>query len=217
MKRPNFNHRINEMRPTWRGRLHLMGAAVSLPAGAQLAVAARGAAAVWASVVFSAAMAVVYSVSASYHVLARTKGSQRVMQRLDHAAIYLLIAGTYTPLCVLGLPTAVGAPVLVMIWSGALIGASLKARARADRFARALYMVLGWSAALVLPWAWGSVSAASLALIAAGGVVYTAGAIAFAKGWPTLKPHVFGYHEVWHAATLVAGGLHFTAVMHLVR
>jgi hemolysin III len=216
MKRPNYSFSAEAMRPSWRGRLHAIGALASLPAGAQLALFARGAAAVWASVVFSVAMTTVYVVSASYHVLARTKTSQAVMRRLDHAAIYLLIAGTYTPLCIAGLPPHIGTPLLVAVWIGAMFGVALKTSARADRLARALYMVLGWAAVVAIPVMWGRIDSSSVALIASGGVIYTLGAVAFAVKWPRLKPEVFGYHEVWHSATLVAGGLHFAAVMQLV-
>ena len=217
MKRPNINHKSGELRPKWRGRVHALAATASIPAGTQLAVLARGAAAVWSSVVFAASMLLVFSISASYHLLARTRRSQAFMQRLDHAAIYLLIAGTYTPLCVVGLPPRIGYPLLVVIWSGALLGVVLKATARADGLARALYMVLGWSAGLALPFAWGSINKVTLALIALGGVIYTAGAIGFATNKPKLKPLVFGYHEVWHSATVIAGALHFAAVAQIVR
>lgn len=170
----------------------------------------------WSSVVFATSMLLVFSISASYHLLARTRRAQMFMQRLDHAAIYLLIAGTYTPLCVVGLPHRFGYPLLAAVWSGALLGVFLKASAKADRFAKALYMVLGWSVGLALPFMWGSINTTALALIALGGVIYTAGAIAFATSKPTLKPAVFGYHEVWHSATVIAGALHFAAVVQIV-
>jgi hemolysin III len=195
--------------------LHAFGAAATLPVGAQLAIAARGAAAVWASAVFVVTAFAVYAVSASYHLLARTKRAQAVMQRMDHAAIFFLIAGSATPLCVLALSPWAATALLVMIWGGAAVGATLKARGRADRAAKALYLIVGWSVIAVLPAVWNETGIAA-GLIVGGGLIYTAGAVAFSKQWPRARCAVFGYHEVWHSATLIAGALHFAAVTKLV-
>ncbi len=215
-KRANIDHGSGRLRPVWRGRLHAIGAAVSPVGGIGLATAARGGLAVAASLVFAASMTLVYAVSAWYHIVARTELSQAVMRRLDHAAIYLLIAGSHTPVCLLGLPREVGVPLLFVVWAGAFFGVVLQVLKKCQRFAKALYMLLGWSMVVTLPLlfdAFGHV----VWLILAGGVVYSVGALMFSKRWPGPRATTFGYHEVWHAATLVAGALHFGAVTLLLQ
>ncbi len=169
----------------------------------------------WASFVFAAAMLAVYAVSASYHLLARTKRAQAVMQRMDHAAIFFLIAGSATPLCVAVLSIRPAVVLLVLIWCGAGVGAFLKARGRADRAAKSLYLLVGWSTIAVLPGLWQQAWPAAV-LVVSGGIIYTVGLLAFSKQWPRARCSVFGYHEIWHSATLVAGSLHFVAVLQLV-
>lgn len=215
-RRENIDHGSGSLRPVWRGRLHAIGAVLSPVAGVGLILTARGALAVIAASVFAASMALVYSVSAWYHIVARTELSQAVLKRLDHAAIYFLIAGSHTPVCLLGLPRKVGVPLLCVVWVGALVGAVLQAMRRAQRFAKALYMVLGWSMVVTLPMLFDAVGGV-VWLVLGGGLVYSVGAVLFARRWPGEKAARFGYHEVWHTATLVAGALHFVAVLVLLR
>ncbi len=210
-----WDYIANRQRPKWRGRLHALGVAVSIPAGAQLALAAKGATAVASSLAFSISMTLVFAVSSVYHMFSKSRSSQLVWRRIDHAAIYLLIAGTLTPLLVLTLDSALAWVMLCMVWIAALAGVVLKLAARADKLAKRLYMIIGWSAVLV-PVVWRDANGYALILFATGGVIYTVAAIAFARNWPRLRPAVFGYHEVFHSATLVAGSLHYLAVASLV-
>lgn len=215
-RRANIDHGSGDLRPVWRGRLHAIGAVLSPVAGVGLITAARGALAVFAAMVFALSMSLVYSVSAWYHIVARTEFSQAVMKRLDHAAIYFLIAGSHTPVCLLGLPRRVGVPLLCVVWVGALVGAGLQMTKRAPRFAKSLYMLLGWSMVVTLPLLFDSVGGV-VWLVLGGGVVYSVGAVLFARQWPGRRASKFGYHEVWHTATLLAGALHFVAVMVLLQ
>jgi hemolysin III len=136
------------------------------------------------------------------------------MRRADHSTIYLLIAGTYTPICLLALPAPWGLPVLVVVWVGAVAGVILKMTAfeRTRVLGWALYLALGWAAVVVMPALVRHLTPLEVALIVAGGLIYTGGSIVLATGRPNPVPAVFGYHEVWHACTVLAGLCHFASV-----
>ena len=128
----------------------------------------------------------------------------------------MLIAGTYTPVCLLALPRAVGVPFLLIIWATAAVGIGLKITWKAHKISGAMYIAIGWAALIVLPWAYRIAGFTSLLLFALGGVVYTVGAVLFYFQRPRLAPLVFGYHEIWHVLTVVAVILQFSAVGVLV-
>ncbi|CAB4804877.1 unannotated protein [freshwater metagenome] len=138
------------------------------------------------------------------------------MRQLDHAMIYVLIAGTYTPVCLLALPRHIGIPFLITIWVAACVGIALKMTWRAHKTSGAMYLIIGWAALIVLPWSYRVTGFVSLLLFALGGIVFTVGAILFYLKRPHLKPNVFGYHEVWHAFTVVAVALQFAGVGVLI-
>lgn len=213
---PVYSHSSGDWRPVWRGRIHAMALLCTVPAGAVLAVLTPGGVARVAVLVYVASLMALYSTSASYHLFTRTYRAQRTMQQLDHAMVYVLIAGTYTPVCLLGLPSPLRWIFLAAIWGMAAVGMGLKVAWRARKTAAALYMVIGWAAIAVLPWAQTRAGWASLTLYALGGVIYTVGAVLFYLKRPRLKPLVFGYHEVWHVMTVVAAVLQFVALGVLV-
>jgi hemolysin III len=127
----------------------------------------------------------------------------------------VLIAGTYTPICLLVLPAAWGIPRLVVAWVTALAGIIVKMVRLSTSNSRSgswLYIVLGWAAVLTLPKLLGELDAIRLVLLLGGGLLYTTGAIVLGKRRPDPLPKIFGYHEVWHAMTIVAGGLHFALI-----
>jgi hemolysin III len=134
------------------------------------------------------------------------------MRQLDHAMVYVLIAGTYTPVCLLALPRNVGIPFLITIWISAALGIALKITWRAQKTSAAMYLIIGWAALIILPWSYHIAGFTSLLLFALGGIVYTVGAILFYLQRPQLKPMVFGFHEVWHVFTVVAVILQFAGV-----
>jgi hemolysin III len=186
-----------------------------VPASVALIVMAGSGSARAAVAVYSATLAAAFAVSATYHRLGGAPAGRLRMQRLDHATIYLLIAGTYTPVCVLALPPKWGIPLLAVVWTGALAGFTLKLATSNGRFKRplgALYVVLGWTALVALPVIVTNVSLAALALMIAGGASYTLGAIIFFRRRPDPWPRVFGYHEIWHACTVAAGASHFAMI-----
>ena len=202
-------------RPIWRGRIHFAAALVATPAALFLLLAADTAVARVSVIVFALSLVGMFSVSAAYHRIARTEKRVKWFRRADHSMIFILIAGTYTPICLLALPAGWVITMLVAVWVVALAGVTFK-MARLGTGAGPngswLYIVLGWAAVIVTPALVQNLDGAQLALMAAGGLIYTVGAIGLAKRWPDPVPHRFGYHEVWHTMTVAAGGCHFALV-----
>jgi hemolysin III len=140
------------------------------------------------------------------------------MRRLDHAMIFLLIAGTYTPIALLMLPRPKGLVLLGLVWGASLAGIAFNlAWTTAPRvLSPVLYVVIGWIALSALPDLLAAVSPGTLVLLMAGGLVYSVGAVVYALRRPNPAPAVFGYHEVFHALTIAAAGMHFAAVASVV-
>lgn len=206
-------------RPTWRGRIHLSAALVAVPAAEWLLARAQGATARAAVAVYGASLVGLFAVSATYHRLARTERAVKWMRRADHSMIFVLIAGTYTPICLLVLPPAWGIPMLVVVWAVAAVGVTLKLWRLGTGAGSAgswLYIVLGWAAVVVTPVLVTRLDARQLALLAAGGIIYTVGAVGLGRRWPDPLPACFGYHEVWHGMTVAAGACHFLLVLAVV-
>ena len=156
-----------------------------------------------------------FGVSALYHRV--TWQSERVrtwMKRLDHSMIFVFIAGTYTPFALLAMDPGTGHVVLWVVWAGALAGVTLKlAWPHAPRWLGVpIYIALGWVAVFVLPELLHHAGVAALVLLLVGGALYTVGAVFYATRWPNPWPQVFGYHEFFHAATVVAAICHYIAI-----
>lgn len=205
-------------KPRLRGWLHLWSFAVGIAAGATL-IALAGAtvsgAAAAACAVYSATVLGLFGISALYHRRSWTSARSRTtMKRLDHAMIFIFIAGTYTPFAVLALPEPTGLVVLLVVWIGALGGAALKLlRPHAPRWIGVpFYLALGWVAVFVLPDLLHRGGVAALVLLLVGGAFYTLGALCYAFRRPTGWPTTFGYHEFFHAATVVAAICHHVAI-----
>ena len=213
---PVFQHAIGKWRPRWRGRIHGGAVAVTIPAGIILTLVTPSGLARVAVFVYVASLLALFSTSASYHLFTRTQRAQRTMRQLDHAMVYVLIAGTYTPVCLLALPRTIGVVFLIGIWSAAILGIALKITWRAHKVSGAMYLIIGWAALIILPWAYHRAGFTSLLLFALGGIVFTVGAILFYLQRPQLRPLVFGYHEVWHVFTVVAVALQFAGVGVLI-
>ncbi len=213
---PVFQHAIGKWRPRWRGRIHAVALAVTLPAGIILTLVTPSGLPRAAVFVYVASLLALFSTSASYHLFTRTQRAQRTMRQLDHAMVYVLIAGTYTPVCLLALPRNIGIAFLIGIWCAAFLGIALKITWRAHKVSGAMYLIIGWAALIILPWAYHRAGFTSLLLFALGGIVFTVGAILFYLQRPQLRPLVFGYHEVWHLFTVVAVALQFAGVGVLI-
>ena len=213
---PVFQHAIGKWRPSWRGRIHGVAVAVTIPAGVVLTLVTPSGLPRIAVLVYVLSLLALFLTSASYHLLTRSQRAQRTMRQLDHAMVYVLIAGTYTPVCLLALPRKIGVPFLIAIWLAAALGITLKITWRAHKTSGAMYLVIGWAALIILPWSYHMAGFTSLLLFALGGIVYTVGAILFYLQRPQLKPLVFGFHEVWHVFTVVAVALQFAGVGVLI-
>ena len=213
---PVFQHAMGKWRPRWRGRIHGGAVAVVIPAGVILTLVTPNGLPRVAVFVYVASLLALFSTSASYHLFTRTQRAQRTMRQLDHAMVYVLIAGTYTPVCLLALPRNIGVVFLIGIWCAALVGITLKITWRAHKVSGAMYLIIGWAALIILPWAYHRAGFTSLLLFALGGIVYTVGAILFYLQRPKLRPLVFGFHEVWHVFTVVAVALQFAGIGVLI-
>ena len=205
-------------RPTWRGRSHLIALVVAVPLlVTMLATVPDGTTRVGVAI-YAAGLCSMLVASTTYHRWVHTLRWRAVWRRADHAMIYMAIAGTATPLCLVVLPPIAAVVTLGLLWSAAVVGATIKLFRwrRGDRLATAMYMTNSWAGVMLVPamavhgFLWPTV------LLVVGGVVYTAGAVGFARHWPTLRPSVFSYHEVWHLCTLTGAGTHFAAVWIVV-
>lgn len=205
-----------DLRPRLRGVSHQIAFFAALVAGALL-VARTGWR--WPVAIYAVSLATMLGVSAAYHRGPWNPIVRRRWQRADHAAIFVFIAGTYTPLCVLALDSEDGSRLLAVVWVGAVLGV-LRALLwpGAPRWVvSGLYVLLGWAMVIALPAVARAVGTPMLAVILAGGIFYTVGATMYALRWPDPWPRVFGYHEVFHALTIVAVLCHFGAIATLAR
>ncbi|HKY14432.1 MAG TPA: hemolysin III family protein [Microthrixaceae bacterium] len=208
------------VKPSWRGRIHQAAFFLSIPAGLFLLAAAHSTAARVAVAVYWASLAGLFGASASYHRLARTPTSVKWLRRLDHSMIFVLIAGTYTPICLLVLPRVWGIPMLVVVWVTALAGVIMKmvrVTATSTRSGSWLYVVMGWGSVLVMPQLLANLDAARLILLGTGGLLYSVGVVVLASRRPNPRPATFGYHEIWHAMTVGAGACHFALIALVLK
>jgi hemolysin III len=203
-------------RPRMRGWLHLYAFAVSVVGGAvlvSLAATRPGWAPLLSTLVYAATLCGLFGISALYHRKLWGPRGYAVMKRLDHAMIFIFIAGTYTPFCVL-LGGSSAEVVLVVVWVSAAAGAALKLLwPHAPKWlAVPLYMALGWVSVFLLPDLLAADGVTIVVLLAAGGLAYTVGAIFYAVKWPNPWPATFAHHEIFHACTLVAAICHQVGV-----
>jgi hemolysin III len=189
-----------------------------IPAGAVLVAVADRPSARAATAVYVASLLALFGTSAAYHRFTTTGRPRIVMQRLDHSMIYLLIAGTYVPICIVVLPRAWGIPLLAVVGSAAIVGIVLKLTSfeRTRWISWSLYPIMGWAAVIAAPVLLRELSTLQVVLIVAGGVAYTVGMPVLIARRPNPWPATFGYHEVWHLFTVVAASLHFAAVADMV-
>ena len=205
-------------RPLLRGVLHQGAFFVALVIGGILVPHAHGTRGSVAAAVFAGSVAAMLGVSALYH---RVTWSARVrpwMRRLDHAGIYVLIAGTYTPVGLIVVHGVVRNVVLAVVWSGAAAAIALKfIWVRAPKWLSAVTgLAVGWAGVAAMPQVVHHAGWTAFSLLAAGGLAYSAGAVVYALRRPDPAPSVFGYHELFHALTLVAVSLQYVAIAFFV-
>jgi hemolysin III len=205
-------------KPLLRGVSHEVAAGVALAGWIVLAVVASPGPARVAAHVYGASLFTLFAVSAAYHRPSWPPRARLFMRRLDHSAIFLLIAGTYTPFCLL-LPPSTGERLLVVVWAGAAAGVVQSvAWIRAPKpLVAAIYVLLGWVVLPVLPALRAALGGGAIALLAAGGALYTLGAVVYAAQRPDPFPRVFGYHEIFHALVVAAAACHFAVAADAIR
>ncbi len=196
-----------------RGWLHLGMAPVALLAGIWLVATGPTQAGRITAAVFTVTAVLLFGMSALYHRGNWTTGIRGVLRRIDHANIFLIIAGTYTPLTVMLLPRSSAIGALIIVWAGAIGGLVLSVLwLNAPRWLYVpLYLALGWVAVGFMRPFFDAGGAAVVWLIAAGGLAYTAGAIVYGTKWPNPSPRYFGFHEIFHALTIAGFVCHYIA------
>jgi hemolysin III len=198
--------------------LHEVAFMVSLVVGTLLIVSAEGGGEQTAAAVFAGSVAACFGISALYHRVQWTPRLRLLMRRLDHAGIYLLIAGTYAPVCLLALEGALRFVVLGVVSTAAAAAIVLKfAWVAAPKWlAAAIGIALGWIGVALMPQLATRLSPFALALLGVGGVAYTVGAVVYVRRRPNPAPTVFGYHELFHALTLFGIACQYVAIAFFV-
>lgn len=206
-------------RPSLRGHIHQAAFFTALGACILLVIRSTHSSTLIASVVFSFGLLFLLATSALYHRKYWNPRQYAIMKRIDHSAIYFLIAGTFTPVCMLALPESDGRNLLMIVWSIAVAGVIksvfwVKAPKALTAF---VYVVMGW---MVLPYLKDlkeSLGTAQLILLGAGGAAYTLGALFYALKKPNLLPQIFEHHELFHLLTIVGAAFHFSVIYPLIN
>ncbi len=205
-------------KPLLRGVSHEIAAVASFPAVALLLGRAHGGRALLAAAVYGLSLVTLFSVSAVYHRRFWSLPTRQLVGRLDHSAIYLLIAGTYTPLG-LRLGPGLGHWTLAAVWLGAALGVGVELSwgGLSKRVRAAVYVALGWVFLPALPALRAALGDGTFALFLAGGLAYTVGAVIFGMRRPDPFPRTFGFHEIFHLLVIAAAACHYLVVAAALR
>jgi hemolysin III len=206
------------VKPRLRGVSHQYAFFVSVGCGVGLILAASGGRARIAATIYAVAVSALLGTSALYHRVTWRPSARRWMKRLDHSMIFVLIAGTYTPVALLALKGSLASTILIVLWAGALGGVIFKlAWIDAPKWLFAsVYVALGLVTFAVFGELPATIGWLGVAGLAGGGLLYVLGAVIYASGRPNPWPKVFGYHEVFHALVLAAAGLHYAVIAFAV-
>ena len=208
---------VQLVKPRLRGVFHELGFYAALGLGIAIVVTAEPGRARFAAAVFAGCVAICFGASALYHRPTWRPSVRSWLARLDHAGVYLLIAGTYTPFGLLVMSRGWAVPVLTIVWSGALLAIVLKLFwVRMPKWqSAAIGIVLGWVSVVAFSQLL-KLGVGGVLLVLAGGLLYTAGALVYAFRRPSPVPHIFGYHELFHVLTLGAAGCQYAAIAFFV-
>jgi len=206
-------HKLSQ-KPRLRGVSHQWAFFVSLAAGAALVFAAPTPRATIAIAIYAFSLSALLGTSALYHRVTWSPERRRWMRRLDHTMIFVLIAGTYTPFALLVMHGTLAEVILISVWALAAAGAvfNLIWWDAPKWVTSVVYLSTGWVAIAALPQLWEGIGPAGVGLIALGGVLYTAGAVVYARRRPDPRPEVFGYHEIFHLLVIAAAAVQYAAV-----
>jgi hemolysin III len=209
---------VRSAKPRLRGWLHAGAFPLTIVAGLVLVALGPTLAARIACAVYALTSGLLFGMSALYHRGRWSPAAESLLRRFDHANIFLIIAGTYTPFSILVLHGTAQVVVLSVIWGGALAGIAFRVLwlGAPRRLYTALYIAMGWVAVFVFPDIWSGAGIAVFALVLAGGLFYSAGAVVYALRRPNPSPGWFGFHEVFHAFTVAAYVAQYVAVSIVV-
>lgn len=207
------------VKPTLRGWQHAAMFPIATVAGVVLVATAPTTASRVSSAIFAATAVVLFGVSGLLHRGTWSPQVEALLRRVDHANIYLIIAGTYTPFAVLALPEDEGKVLLAIVWIGALVGVTFRLfwTGTPRWLSTTLYVVVGWVVIFFIPDLVDGVGAGVVVLIAVGGILYTLGAIVYATKWPNPSQRRYGFHELFHSLTIAAFIAHYIAVWSVVH
>jgi hemolysin III len=202
------------IKPKLRGWLHAGTFPLAVLLGAVLVLLSPDAKSRVTTAIFATTASMLFGVSALYHRGEWSLPTKRLLQRLDHANIFLIIAGTYTPFSVLLLPPGHARVLLWIVWSGALLGVAFRVLwVGAPRWLYVpVYIALGWVAVIYVPQFWEGAGTGIMTWVLIGGACYTVGAIIYGLRRPNPSPRYFGFHEVFHALTVVAFLAHYVGI-----
>lgn len=205
-------------KPLLRGIPDVVATLAALPAAWLLLRAARPGVAWLGALIYGICMVLLFAISATYHAFMWPPRVRGILRRFDHAMVYMLIAGSYTPLCLAGLGPTMGLRLLALVWSVAALGVakSFLWPAAPRSLNTLLYIGLGWLVVIALPAAQGALGSLGIGLLLGGGIVYTLGALIYWQRWPNPSPRLFGYHEVFHLFVMAAGGCHYATMWRLL-
>jgi hemolysin III len=209
-----FREQAADVKPTWRGWIHTGVLPIVIAGGIVLIVLADGLVAKVASAIFFASSFLLFGNSALYHRFNWKPKTKLALKRIDHANIFLLIAGSYTPITLLALPQAKALVLMIAIWGSALLGISFRVFwINAPRWLYVpIYIAMGWGAiAYVVDFM--NANAPMMILILSGGLAYTIGAVVYGLKKPNPFPGHFGFHEIFHTLTVLAFMSHWTAAL----
>jgi hemolysin III len=203
-----------ELKPLARGMSHAYAFWVALVAAVLLTALVPGGTARGAAVVYGVGLCALFAASGTYHRWRWNPRWRPLLRRIDHSTIFVFIAASYTPVALLVMHGTLRWAILIAVWTGALAGVILSvAWITAPRVLSALcYLALGWVVVVALPQMIDRLDVAPLLLLAAGGVLYSAGAVVYATKRPNPWPRVFGFHEVFHALVILAAAVQFVAL-----
>ncbi|NTV36505.1 MAG: hemolysin III family protein [Anaerolineaceae bacterium] len=204
------------------GLTHLVGAVLALIGTIFLlvpAIRSGNTVQVLAFAIYGASLIALYTASGLYHSLRLSEPGTRTLRRLDHTMIYILIAGSYTPICLIPLRGAWGWSLLGVIWGLALAGlfVSLFYLNKPRWLTAGIYILMGWLAVVAFIPLLRQVPPAGIFLMVLGGVIYTGGAVVYALKRPNFKPGIFGFHELWHLFVMAGSAAHFMMMYNVIR
>jgi hemolysin III len=216
---PTSSATLDLRKPRLRGVWHQWAFYFSVVIGVALVVAAPAGQPRLAAAVYALSVAALFGTSALYHRITwASQAARRWMRRVDHSMIFFLIAGTYTPFALLVLDGDLATVILVVVWGGALAGIVMKLVwiDAPKTLVAIVYLALGWVAVAAFPTLLDELGITGAALVAVGGLIYTAGALVYAFQRPNPAPAVFGYHEVFHALVILAAALQYAVIAFYV-